>query len=119
MKPKKKVLIIDDEEMIVALLKDILEVEGYEVYSSYAGSDACLQLKKINPDIVLLDLELPEVSGVEILEILRREHKMCRVIVMSGHFQNELVQNRLIHPWVQFLQKPFTAETVLESISKK
>ena len=119
MSGKENILIVDDEGMIVDLLRDILEAENYEVYSASSGSEACAQLKKINPDIVLLDLELPEVSGIEILKIIQKEHKRCRVIVISGHFKNELQQSGLLHPWIQFLQKPFTAENVLSAIQQK
>lgn len=68
---KKKVMIVDDEESLVELVKVLLEKEGYEVITAYSGKECLEKLKRVRPDLILLDLMMPEMSGREVLERIR------------------------------------------------
>ena len=57
-----KILVVDDEEGIITLLKDYFEMNGYEVYTAQSGKDALKKISK-NPDIILLDINMPEVKS--------------------------------------------------------
>ena len=60
-----KILVVDDEEGIITLLKDYFEMNGYEVYTAQSGKDALKKISK-NPDIILLDINMPEIDGIEV-----------------------------------------------------
>ena len=76
---KKKILVIDDEEHILELLKINLEFSGYDTYVYDTGKDALEIIEKINPDLILLDLMLPEIDGIEICKRIRRNPKFNKI----------------------------------------
>ncbi len=79
-----KVLIIDDEPAVVDVLEKILQRAGYDVASAKDGTSG-LRCQKDDPaDIVVTDIMMPRVNGVQVIEALRREHPQCRIIAISG-----------------------------------
>lgn len=71
--PRKKVLIVDDDVKIVKILKLYLQQEGCEVFTAQNGNEALHLARDIHPDVIILDLLLPEIDGLEICRILRAE----------------------------------------------
>lgn len=69
----RKILIVDDETRLVDVLKAYLERDGYKVVSAYDGKQALVQARREKPDLILLDLMLPEVDGLEVCRTLRKE----------------------------------------------
>jgi two-component system alkaline phosphatase synthesis response regulator PhoP len=69
----KKVLVVDDDAKTVELVKLYLNRDGYRVYTAYNGNDALQQAREAHPDLIVLDLMLPGINGLEICRILRRE----------------------------------------------
>lgn len=86
----KSVLIIDDEKDLLEVLKATLESRGYEVHVAVNGKKGLAQLKKHNPDVVILDLKMPKMNGMEFLTEMRANprHKMTPVMVLSGTTKN-------------------------------
>jgi diguanylate cyclase (GGDEF)-like protein len=80
-------LIIDDERDIAALFRHVLDMAGFQTEIAFHGQDAVERLSNSQPDIVLLDLNLPGVSGSEILEMIRKDNRLdhTKVIVITGH----------------------------------
>ncbi|HPC78419.1 MAG TPA: response regulator, partial [bacterium] len=68
----EKILIVDDEKPIVDSIKYTLYKEGYDVVVSYDGEDALEKVRKENPDLIILDIMLPKLSGLEVCRIIRR-----------------------------------------------
>ena len=89
----KKILIVDDEKDIISLLKYNLQAEGYETISAMDGEAAIKSAKKEQPDLILLDIMLPEQRGSDILRALRNENKdlipNTKVIVLTNFEQDE------------------------------
>lgn len=69
----KKILVVDDEKDLVALIKDFLEAEGYLVYIAYDGRQAVESFKLYKPDLAILDIMLPFIDGMEVCKIIRQE----------------------------------------------
>lgn len=69
----RKILVVDDETRLVDVLKAYLERDGYKVISAYDGKQALFQARREKPDLVILDLMLPEVDGLEVCRTLRKE----------------------------------------------
>lgn len=72
---KRKILIVDDEENIVELIKMNLESSGYEAIGAYTGMEAITKTNSILPDLILLDLMLPDIDGLQICQMLRKNEK--------------------------------------------
>jgi CheY-like chemotaxis protein len=77
-----KILIIEDDRFLSLVLKGRLEREGFEVYQAFDGNEALEALKKITPDIILLDLIMPNMSGFEFLESLRSDPQYASIPVV-------------------------------------
>lgn len=110
------ILVIDDEEGIRFSLRGILEDEGYEVYEVASGKKAFALLKKQQIDICFLDVWLPEMDGLEILQILEEQYPDIPVIMISGHATIETAVKAIKYGAYDFIEKPLSLEKVLITI---
>jgi CheY-like chemotaxis protein len=85
---KHEILVVDDEVVVRDTLALVLQSSGYEVTTASNGFDALLQLKRKLPAIVLSDLNMPEMSGFELLSVVRRRFPEISVIAMSGAYHS-------------------------------
>ncbi len=85
----KKILIIEDEEILLDLLKDKLEGLGYDVYCALDGEKGLKAIRDIVPDLVLLDIIMPKISGFEVMEAMQKDPsiKDIPVIIISNSGQ--------------------------------
>jgi CheY-like chemotaxis protein len=81
-----EILVVDDDEAVRDSLTMVLQPEGYSVKVAIDGFDALMQLKKSLPDIVISDLNMPQMSGFEFLSVVRRRFPQISVIAMSGAY---------------------------------
>ena len=109
----KRILIIDDDEHIGNLEQELLEREGYAVLRAYSGTEALLLLKRTRPDLVLLDLMLPGLSG----EALLPELDGIPVIVVSAKAGVEDKTALLLGGAADYLAKPFDARELLARVA--
>ncbi|MCD6590868.1 MAG: response regulator [Candidatus Aenigmarchaeota archaeon] len=72
---EKKVMVVDDEESLIELVKAVLEEEGYRVITAMNGEEALEKLKTVKPDLILLDMMMPGMSGREVCERIRKDPK--------------------------------------------
>ena len=79
----KKILVVDDEKPISDIIKFNLKKEGYDVYTAYDGEEALQKVEEINPDLVLLDLMLPKIDGLEVAREVRKTHDMPIIMVTA------------------------------------
>lgn len=82
MPPEKKILVVDDDESLVGLLRAVLSSGGYRVESAFSGSEALRLVKTFQPELVLMDIGLPDMSGLEILRQIRAQAEFKEIIVM-------------------------------------
>lgn len=113
---KKKILVIDDEKDIVEFLTQLLEDNGYEVAAAYDGVQGLEMVVKDRPDLILLDLQMPEETGTGLYRKLhnKKEYKDIPVIVISGLAGNYLAVGKS----VPVIDKPPGEEEVLREIAK-
>ncbi|HYO64960.1 MAG TPA: response regulator [Archangium sp.] len=107
-----RILIVEDEEVLTDSLQDILEGEGHQVFTARNGLDALDTLGREQLDLVLLDLMLPLVNGLEVLETLRREAPSTAVIVVTS-CGREALKGQSVQG---FLRKPFSLEALLGAV---
>lgn len=116
----KCVLIVDDDPDVHAVLKKRLQYHGYQCVSSYTVDAALMNLKRLRPDLVILDLGFPDDDGIEFLMCaqiyLPANCKVPPVIVLSSHDENEVVRRALKMGALGFISKPYDPEKLLSMI---
>lgn len=104
--PQARVLVVDDEPLVAGLLNELLAALGHTVQLAPTGSDALRLVSEFRPDVVLLDLSLPDIPGEQALARLRETTPELPVIVMTGH-DAELAKSTLARGAFAYLVKPF------------
>lgn len=85
--PKHRILVVDDEPSVRESMAMLLTESGYEVSTAEHGFDALLQLRRATPDVIISDLNMPQMSGFELLSVLRRRFAEISVVAMSGAYE--------------------------------
>ncbi len=113
----KKILVIDDEENILATLKGVLEDEKFIVETAKNGTAGLQKLKKFNPDAILLDIWMPGDDGVVVLEKIKRSHPNTPVVMMSGHATVETAVKTIKLGAFDLLEKPIHFDKLILLLS--
>ena len=114
---KRKVLIVDDDEELVELLVDVFERDGrFDIRSANNGFDAGMQVKEFRPDLMVLDVMLPDITGKEVCQRVRSDSNLddVRIICISGMVEADKVADLKASGANDFLQKPFAVEKLIE-----
>ncbi|RKZ10711.1 hypothetical protein DRQ25_02140, partial [Candidatus Fermentibacteria bacterium] len=115
---KNRILVIDDEKHIRSFLKETLELSGYICDTTECGKDGLRMLRESNGyDLLITDVRLPDVSGLEILEITGKKHPFLPVIVITGFATIESTKAALRMGAMDYIPKPFTTGTVLSAVN--
>jgi CheY-like chemotaxis protein len=85
---KYRILVVDDEPSVRDTMARLLDAAGYEVSTASNGFDALLQLRTMTPNVVISDLNMPQMSGFELLSVLRRRFPEIPVVAVSGAYQS-------------------------------
>jgi two-component system nitrogen regulation response regulator NtrX len=115
---KPRILVIDDEAAIRDSLRMILEYESYEFVGAGSGPDGLAAIKRDAPDMVVLDIKMPGMNGLETLAAIRTLDEALPVAMISGHgtITDAMQATRL--GAFDFIEKPFTSERVLVTVAK-
>ena len=111
------ILIVDDEPSIIQSLQGILSDEGFEVITADGGLKALDMIKETIPDIILLDIWMPDMDGIETLKRIRELYPGLQVIMISGHGTIETAVRATKLGAYDFIEKPLSLEKVLLSIN--
>jgi CheY-like chemotaxis protein len=93
---KRKVLVVDDDPSVGETVATLLISAGYDVAEAKDGFGALLQLRKMLPDVIVSDLNMPQMSGYELLSIVRRRFPQIMTVAMSGDYQGDAVPSGVI-----------------------
>jgi excisionase family DNA binding protein len=116
---KKKLLIVDDDQDLVDLMVDCFERDGrFEIRTANNGFDAGMQVKEFRPDIVVLDVMLPDINGKEVCTRVRSDRTMdiVKILCISGMVELDRVNDLRAAGANEFMQKPFTTDRLLEKV---
>ncbi len=112
-------MIVDDAIFMRMKLKDILEKNGYEVVAeAQNGADAIEKYKAERPDIVTMDITMPEMNGIDALKGIKKIDGSARVIMCSAMGQQAMVMEAIQAGALDFIVKPFETDRVIDSIVK-
>lgn len=112
----ERVLIVDDEKNIVSSLRDILSDEGYEVSFAEDGLGALKMIQSDPPDLILLDIWLPEMDGIEVLKTVKTYHPEIEVLIMSSHGTIDTAVQATKLGAYDFIEKPFSLDQLTQSV---
>ena len=110
---KRSVLVVDDDADIRSLLKDLLSEAGYTVRVAKSGAEAIEQIGKDLPDLVMMDVKLPDQDGIGVLRQLKREHPELEVIVMTAFGGSSTAIKAMEHGAYDYVTKPFEIDDLL------
>jgi DNA-binding NtrC family response regulator len=111
-----KILVIDDDEITLALMHNVLEDEGYDIFSTADGPQGIQIYKEREPDVVILDLALPSMNGLEVLRKIRKHDPDAKIIVVTGHGSDESAKVALRYGAWGYIEKPVDFSTFLNQI---
>src|SRR5438552_13730088 len=114
--PKSRILVIDDEAGIRDSLRMTLEYEGYDYAAAATGQEGLALAERETPDLVLLDVKMPGMDGLEVLDRLRAMNETLPVVVISGHGTIGTAVEATKKGAFDFIEKPFASERVLVSL---
>ena len=115
---KRSVLVVDDEADIRSLLKDLLSEEEYTVRVAKSGAEAIEQVAKDLPDLVMMDVRLPDQDGIGVLRQLKREHAELEVIVMTAFGGSSTAIKAMEHGAYDYVTKPFEIDDLLLTLKR-
>ena len=117
-----KILIVDDEEMVRTTLRNMLTRAGHDVIESSDGREALMACEQVVPDLILLDLYMPEMDGFEVMTALRKSSPNVKLLAITGGsrygWTDRLVDMASKLGAADVLLKPFTDEDVLQAVER-
>ncbi|MFH0813280.1 MAG: response regulator [Pseudomonadota bacterium] len=114
------ILLVDDTRLNRELAKDILELEGYQVLEADNGRDAIDSARQNNPAIILLDIELPDMNGLEVVRVLKEDTQTrdIPIIALTAHNLPSEQKNFLAAGCVGCISKPFDTKSFPQMVAK-
>ncbi len=115
------ILVVDDEDDILKLLRKILEAEGFKVVEARDGEEALTRVRETRPNLVVLDLNLPKVDGFEVCDTIKKdaELKAIPVIMLTAAYDKvEHAERGLVLGADEYVVKPFLREVLLHNIKR-
>jgi two-component system response regulator AtoC len=114
----RRVLVVDDEENLRLVVRTFLKRDGYEVEVAASGEEALAFVETFGPDVILTDVKMPRMGGLDLLATLKAKGNDCTVIVMSAYGNVDLALEAMKAGAYDYIQKPFKAEEVLLTLRK-
>ena len=118
MKKRLYIMVVDDEQAILSLLKRTLEPEGYGVVAADNGRSALALLEEHKPDLVILDIKMPGLDGFQVLDRIRQRSNVP-VIMLTGMCEVETLRDALALGADDYVRKPFHTREFLARIRAK
>jgi CheY-like chemotaxis protein len=115
---KPKVLVVDDDRMVADTLAEILRLHGFAPVALYSGEEAVEFAARFRPDIVLSDIHMRRVDGIEAAKIIRGLHPESRVILFTASAVNQKTRQIILGLGFELLQRPLHPERILTALRK-
>jgi len=118
MNAKKKVLVIDDENDILLIIKSALHEEGYDVTTANNGYDGLALAEDASPDLIILDIMMPEMDGFEVLQQLKENEKTAQipVVILTGLSSKDKIREALNKGIDYYIVKPFEYQDLVSKV---
>jgi two-component system response regulator (stage 0 sporulation protein F) len=114
----QKLLIVDDQYGIRILLNEVFQKEGYQTFQAANGYQALDIVEKHSPDLVLLDMKIPGMDGIEILKRLKAINSEIQVIIMTAYGELDMIQESKDLGAITHFAKPFDIDEIRDAVRK-
>ena len=118
MERRQLILAVDDEEPILKLLRVNLALDGFEVVTASSGSSALELLQEHGPDLVILDIMMPDLDGFQVLELMRQRSNVP-VIMLTARGERTTLRDALVLGADDYVTKPFSMQVLAARIRAK
>lgn len=115
---KKTVLVVDDDKNILEILARLLSSEGYITLEAESGAEAIEIAANFMPDLVILDLRLPDYNGIDVLSQLKKMNKGVQVVILTGYGSQDAARSAMEIGAFDFLTKPFGFDDFIHVVHK-
>jgi class 3 adenylate cyclase/CheY-like chemotaxis protein len=109
---KPRILLVDDEPDTLQLIQKILQADGFEIFQATNGFEALEHVKQRNPDLILLDVVMPQMDGLAVLKEIRKQDQITGVIMVSALSSEQLAVQAMLEGADDFVGKPFTLKNI-------
>ena len=113
-----KILVIDDEKEVLDLISGLLKNQGFDVYQASSGEQGIELFERENPTIILTDINIPDISGIEILKLVKKASPTTQVIVFSGMGTTDDIIKTLRLGASDYLTKPFNIGLLIHNVTR-
>lgn len=113
---RRKILVVDDNVAFVDLVRRFLQAENYQISTAFDGQTAIKKALSEVPELILLDLKLPDLSGEEVLEVIRKDNKDIPVIVITGYGGEQVAVEMMRKGAIDFFSKPVEYEVLSKAV---
>ena len=114
----KKILLVDDAAFMRKVIKDTLSKAGYtELFEAVDGADAVAKFEEIQPDLVIMDITMPNMDGLEALQAIRGKNPNANVVMCSAMGQESMVMDAVRFGAKDFIVKPFKSDRVIKTVT--
>ena len=114
-----KILVVDDEEDVRRLLTESLRREGFQVAAAGSGREALALVQEEPPDLIILDLVMPEMDGIETLRRLRERGVAAKVVVLTAYGTAQQVREAMALGVGEFIGKPFDLDRLIRIVAEE
>ena len=118
MADKSKILVVDDEPSVHEILTEFFTSKGYEVISASGGLEGLSQTEKHRPDVILLDVRMPDLDGITVLRRIREVNPWVGILMMSGNTDTEAAKETLQLGAFDYILKPFDFDYLDRAVHK-
>ncbi|MGH7848168.1 MAG: sigma-54-dependent transcriptional regulator [Candidatus Binatia bacterium] len=113
-----RILIVDDDEVSCRLFAEVLEGEGYDVHQAHSGEDALDRIREGPYDLLLVDVQMPGITGIDVTRTLRRDHPTLPVVVMTAFGSIETAVEAIQEGAYDYISKPMNLEELKKIVSR-
>jgi len=113
-----KILVVDDEAVVRDVIQRVLSIEGYQIKTADCGKESLILLESFKPDLVLLDLHLDDMNGMEILSQIKGVNPEILIIIITAFPAIESAVQAMKEGAYDYIQKPFMVEDLILTIRK-
>ena len=113
---RHSILVVDDDPQVRKLFDQVLNKAGYSVYGACNGLEAKALIQRVHFDVIILDLNMPEMDGFEVLTFARSEVPDLKIIVVSGFMQGTMLKAAKLFGAIDTLDKPIRNDLLLSTV---
>ena len=116
---QQTILVVDDDKSVTAMLSSLLSKQGFTVVEAHDGLDAMVQVRQHVPDLIVLDIMMPEINGYDVCRDIKFDQKLKHIpIILLTSREQELDPRIAKLMGIEYIQKPIDSKVLLEKIQK-